>query len=402
MYSHQLFPLQSCGIFELMSDAGKKKHPGCSGSLLNLMEDCQEPIPAKKINQHTFETCLESDLILNRAAIQKHLVDEETSVCRRHKSRCGKLFVRIITKSCACPDHVRKLQWDQGLEPMKFDMSQEMMTKCSFTVACDDWICSSCLKMVSETIKNYQTPMEESASEEMESSDNPSVGSNVEWSGGGAEEGGSNSNPIVPLAKKGKEIAALNTFLTESGFPELTNRLDVSSNYDTVSPQYRAMFKRALTYTILAALRAISDLVSNQNKLFQDTKRSRRVEKGLGMTIVAPDDVLDVIRSYNGVSGYLEKRQVLTLIVGRYKYDFLKRFNRNQAGAGDQESICWQRPLTRHQYKKAKLQLHWFGFGMAKVIKEARRCSRVDELVIDAIFDFITSHQITQQVAYGE
>ena len=240
--------------------------------------------------------------------------------------------------------------------------------------------------------------MEESSSEE--SSNNQGGSSGNLWKNNSGEQG-SDSNPSVPLAQNEKEIDALNTFLEKSGCPPLINRLGASSNYQTVSGQYRSTFKRALTSTILAALRAITDSISNQNKLFQDTKRSRRVEKGLGMTIVAPDDVLDVIRSYNGVSGYLEKRQILTLIVGRYKYDFLKRFNRNQAGAGDQESICWQRPLTRHQYKKAKLQLHWFGFGMAKVIKEARRCSRVDELVIDAIFDFITSHKQTQQVAYG-
>ena len=382
-----------------MSDARKKKHPGCSGSLLNLMEDCKEPLPVKKINQNIVETCLESTLILNRSAIQKHLVDEETTVCRRHKSRCGKYFNRTITKSCACPNHESKFL-GSSLEPMKFDLSQQMMTKCDFTVAFEDWICSTCVKKVYELIKNFQEPMEESSSEDTESSNNQGGSSGNLWKNN-SEEQGSDSNPSVPLAQNEKELDALNTFLEKSGFPRLINRLGARSNYDTVSSQYRSTFKRALTSTILAALRAITDSISNQNKLFQDTKRSRRVEKGLGMTLVAPDDVLDVIRSYNGVSGYLEKRQVLTLIVGRYKYDFLKRFNRNQAGAGDQESICWQRPLTRHQYKKAKLQLHWFGFGMAKVIKEARRCSRVDELVIDAIFDFITSHKQTQQVAYG-
>ena len=392
--------MQSCGVFELMSNAAKKKHPGCSGSMLNLIEDCQEPLPVKTINQKIFETCLESTLILNRSAIQKHLVDEETSVCRRHKSRCGKHFVQTITKSCACPDHESKF-WGSSLEQMNFDLSQQMLTKCNFSVAFDDWICSTCIKKVREKIQNFQEPMEESSSEDTESPNNQGGSSGNEWINN-SEEQRSDSNPSVPLAQNEKELDALNTFLEKSGCPPLINRLGASSNYDTVSGQYRSMFKRALTSTILAALRAITDSISNQNKLFQDTKRSRRVEKGLGMTLVAPDDVLDVIRSYNGVSGYLEKRQVLTLIVGRYKYDFLKRFNRNQAGAGDQESICWQRPLTRHQYKKAKLQLHWFGFGMAKVIKEARRCSRVDELVIDAIFDFITSHQITQQVAYGE
>lgn len=284
---------------------------------------------------------------------------------------------------------------------MNFDLSQEMIGKCNFTVAFDDWICSTCIKKVRETIKNFQEPMEQSSSEEIESSNNQDGSSGIEYRND-SEEQGTDSNPSVPLAEKENKLDALNTFLEKSGCPPLINRLGASSNYDTVSGQYRSMFKRVLTSTILAALRAITDSISNQNKLFQDTKRSRRVEKGLGMTIVAPDDVLDVIRSYNGVSGYLEKRQILTLIVGRYKYDFLKQFNRNQAGGGDQESICWQRPLTRHQYKKAKLQLHWFGFGMAKVIKEARRCSRVDELVIDAIFDFITSHKQTQQVAYGE
>ena len=130
---------------------------------------------------------------------------------------------------------------------------------------------STCIKKVYETIKNFQEPMEESSSEE--SSNNQGGSSGTEWKNN-SEEQRSDSNPSVPLAQNEKEIDALNTFLEKSGFPPLINRLGASSNYQTVSGQYRSTFKRALTSTILAALRAITDSISNQNKLFQDTKRS--------------------------------------------------------------------------------------------------------------------------------
>ena len=383
---------------------------------MNFLENCKEVLQIKNHREaHLQEgeiTILESTLILNRAALQPRNVTEMTSICRDHKRNLGKSFNRMATKTskCACPKHEIFGKGKKVDRQLDFGRSQELLRKCDFNIAFNDWICKDCSVMITQCIKDAPEPPEQQSPMIVDDDDDISPRMNAvklntgEESSEGFDGKESDSSQSVGGSQKVEarypRLEVLNKFLRDSGCDLRHEKRLTRGEYDGVSPQYRRTLQRGLSTTIVTALRSMADSVDNQNKIFQDTVRSQRVEKELGLTAVAPDDLVDVITAYNGLSSYLEKRQVLSLVVDRYSWPFLKLFNKNQAG--DQTKICWERTLTHHQYKKAKLHKHYFGYGMAKIVKEARRCTRVDELVIDAIFDYITSHKVTQQVAFGK
>lgn len=87
--------------------------------------------------------------------------------------------------------------------------------------------------------------------------------------------------------------------------------------------------------------------------------------KGFGAKVAAPPEVVEIIKCYNSMPGFSDKRQVLSLIADRYSFSYLKRFNHAYAVSeqdnGDIHVECpvfWERPLTKHQHTKAKLHHH--------------------------------------------
>ena len=96
----------------------------------------------------------------------------------------------------------------------------------------------------------------------------------------------------------------------------------------------------------------MKDNPADQNLIWQDTKTSLYVEKGFETKtkITPPADVAEVILAYNNLANLLEKRLALTFIVDRYDYRFLKLFNYSPGAV-----LFWERPLTKHQYTKAKV-----------------------------------------------
>ena len=99
-------------------------------------------------------------------------------------------------------------------------------------------------------------------------------------------------------------------------------------------------------------------------------------EKGFGAKVAAPPEVVEIIKCYNSMPGFSDKRQVLSLIADRYKFSYLKRFNRAYAVTeqdnGDIDVTCpvfWEKPLTKHMYTKAKAHHHQVWFSKTRTLK---------------------------------
>ena len=117
--SISLFIFQRCGIFLKMNTQSQSRFPGCGGSLLNLISDCNQ----------FYDGSLESDQILNRGQLTRKRVNEGTSCCRNHKIVMGKYFHVLDAThkrtKCQSPHHVGKNKFLAiGKSPLReiFDM----------------------------------------------------------------------------------------------------------------------------------------------------------------------------------------------------------------------------------------------------------------------------------------
>lgn len=290
-----------------MNTQSQNRFPDCGGSLLNFISDCNQ----------VYDGSLESDQILNRGQLTRKRVSVDTSCCRNHKVVMGKYF-HILDSThnktkCQSPLHVGKNKFlkigtSTTLREMGLEKSQTLLKKeCrdndgfTFNIAYRDWICRDCDKEVDRFIRETPEPTSDhdeyqqdlrgeseellGGSEEV-AGDSEDLLAGLNIDGERKDESGSESSQSISGSQKKKEeskkeaptMAALNKFLTDSGYPALGKHLE--SDFDKVSPQYQGNFKRAMADAIVAASRAMTSEPENYDKVLKATLKSNRIEKG--------------------------------------------------------------------------------------------------------------------------
>ena len=169
----------------------------------------------------------------------------------------------------------------------------------TFNIAYRDWICSDCQKEVDTIIRETPEPTSDpdEYQQDLRGGSEELLGGSEEVAGdsedllanlsiGGAKKDESESSQSISGSQKKEEeskkdapsMAALNKFLTDSGYPELKKHLE--SDFDGRTPRYQSYFKKAMADTIVAASRAMTSEPENYDKVLKATLESNRIEKG--------------------------------------------------------------------------------------------------------------------------
>ena len=191
---------------------------------------------------------------------------------------------------------------------MGFEKSQELLKKeCrdnngfTFNIAYRDWICVDCIKEVDRIIRETPEPTSDpdEYQQDLRGGSEELLGGSEELAGDSEgliaglnlnearkDESENESSQSVSGSQKKEEeskkeaptMAALNKFLTDSGYPDLKKHLE--SDFDGRTPRYQRNFKRAMADTIVAASRAMTSEPENYDKILKATLESNRIEKG--------------------------------------------------------------------------------------------------------------------------
>ena len=404
-------------------------------------------------------------IILVRSGLVDNRKNRQILICSNHLQDMGVNFCKKVLHSDRCInpasnseigrvglDH--KSDWQRARLPankrrtITYELSSELLRKTtpSYSLPYGATICGNCRRMVLEAIKHLPEPeaMEEDEEQEdtdeedeMDGEDTESEDANdFDFSSADCDEdedyqpGGQDSDDGDVMDMDGdvvsreKKVESLNGFLSLSEEGSLLND-NLLMDYDLTDVSRKNKLKNVLAATNVAALKLISEDKANQSKLFEDMVHSRKVENKISGPVRIPDDVSIIMESYAKTTNRLERRRILSFLIPKYKYAFLKKFNKSKEGAkfregenvsdneddndeeppevvdGGKELPTWSPALTRHEYRKAKLHYIRFGFAFAPIFKKSRFVHKLDIEVLHAISDFITSYKITQSTATG-
>ena len=185
--------------------------------------------------------------------------------------------------------------------------------------------------------------------------------------------------------------------------------LEASSTFQGVTPRRRFQLKNYLAAGIVSVISTISSRIEEHSKIWHEVKESLSVDRLLGGTKY-PDKLLaEAIRAYNFCSNRRSRTQILSLLVTKYSYSYLKQFNPPNATAfavnneeeldedlpnpkaNVDQGLYFNPPLTPYKYNKARLHYYEHEFAMAPVHEGKRYLWRVNKEVVDAVIDFVTS-----------
>jgi len=122
------------------------------------------------------------------------------------------------------------------------------------------------------------------------------------------------------------------------------------------------------------------------------------------------------MKAYNACQDFVQRRQILSLLTPKYSFAYLQQFNPGYVPAPEDsdEEVCfnlhrqetnlpiyWEHKLTQHMYRQAQLHYGSHGRALAPIERHFQARRGTSFPVIMAIFQYVKSQQVTQQVAYG-
>ena len=206
---------------------------------------------------------------------------------------------------------------------------------------------------------------------------------------------------------------ALNTLLLESSMRVRVEQM-LEIKFEDASPQTQKKLLDIVRKSIVAVLRAITPDAENQNILFQMVCESDELQNMIDGKIYMPRDVKEMILYYNFTKDPKEKLKCIAILSKRYGFAFLDNFNPPEVRKKRKHpkevvsefddfgnEIYFKKPLTEWKFNKAQKHRLLNGHGLAPVPTKQRHVNRVKNEVLESIYAFVTSNEVTKQVAFG-
>ena len=225
------------------------------------------------------------------------------------------------------------------------------------------------------------------------------------------KEGSSTSRSLPP------NVVALNNLLIESSMTERL-KAQLQMDYIKADESRKRHLQRIVAAALVSTLRAITPNKKNQLELMKDVIKKKKIEMALDEIQeeqgFMPSIIKDFMIYYNSTEDRNERLKCIAILSQYYTYAELKRYNpprrNSQADTSESEgeenvrkaeTLFWKYPLTKYFFHKARLHFKLNGHGIAPVLKKQRIVHRIKPEVVEAIYSFITSNEITKAVAFG-
>ena len=404
-----------------------------------------------------------------RAGLSKDDLDEDVTICSKHKKDFTKSFSKKLdhTKCCHCGFSSRKVfvKTDKTFLDISYDMSHKAQDYCDIKIPFGGKLCKHCYydlnKLIKENVpkddasneadiqqgdgvipktpdaKRHKPDVQDEPGIQEDSgipqfdeplpvqfdSDLPNLRDSTmiqrnmppkdqdspdlfDSSFSQSQSSASEWEQSQPKRQRNAQAIALDEFRKASNLPGFDDHL--VKDFDTVHPTRQKELTNVMVSSVCAVVKGITDDPENQLKLYKSMVDSQKVEESLITDrVVIPDEVLEVMKSYNNSPTWEARRLILGLLVRKYSFAFLKKFNgklsktQNVDAKQDDSSISWMPHLQKHHYYKAKIHYYTHGHAYAPVFRQLRKVERIRPEIVEAVVYFVISSENTQQVASG-
>ena len=160
----------------------------------------------------------------------------------------------------------------------------------------------------------------------------------------------------------------------------------MNSPYENITPQQRlGPQEDSSCHSLNVVFKACAG--TEAGSLWKDIKSLKIVDEQLGCHV--PDTLLDeLVEAYNNATTSGERIQVLSLAA------------KTLTNIRHIKDLGWKPKLQYHQYHQAEMHAHSLGSLKPPVEKKIYR-SRIDDAVVEAIFEFICDTSVMNSTAYG-
>ncbi len=370
---------------------------------------------------------LEWEVILSRSGLFSEK-PTRYEICEYHRTLLGDRFQTHFKKSCAWPTHVgKKGASSANFRKLTLEQSQLIKDGHGIFLPFGASLCPLCVKKVIDLAEEARNR----APEPMDSEDfslTPSAP---------PTELGSQSPYCLPssLSITGSALSqggldkrvALNNLLEASGEGQRCDYV-LSTPYEDLRRSRKHTVDNTVVAGISAVLHAVTNIPEDEGNIWRKIKNSALVERHLLAPTYQDGLLEDVIDAWNHANSWAERRQILSLVAGRHSFRFLAKFNPKKPGTddmfdesidldvssddeGDEDlmdnasiaspNVLFSPPLNYRFYRKAKIHNYNHGHALAPVVRSKKVARRLKRGMIEVIFDYVNSPEVTQNVAYG-
>ena len=237
--------------------------------------------------------------------------------------------------------------------------------------------------------------------------------------------------------KKCPRRKALNELLELCQFKKQCEyTLDKKTTFENITSRSQRDVMKSMTLGTKAILKTISKNEDDHALIFQKFIESGKINKHFKQ-IVQPQVVKDIINHYNNCIKTQERKVALSGLVKHYSYGFLRKFNsknpkkpikkrrrltlvEEEAVVSDNETdysedsewedmdpepaqdydVLWSPPITRKKFRDAREWYIKHGYPYARDDSSKHRKWKWSAEEVDLMFDFISSSEFYQDVAF--
>ena len=402
----------------------------CGGPILKL-NDCKDNLLG--VN--------EAYLIALRTGKLANLTRDET-ICHQHRTVFGVAFKRTLNaKKCMkCNTTFKK---DRKFE-VTVEQNELMLKLTRMTLPVSGPVCSFCLNALNE-LKNQKEARQDNnlvleedmdvqdeeglpatqstiASQETEMETDDDYTQSQPYSFTSSQNSDGNSKPVLNQRDKFYE------FVNSSSFNiRIARKVRLKKRrYKSIDRATKWNMMSNMAKGIGAMLESIIENKDDRQVAWADLKQSGFVERYLDGEAILSGTMREIINALNRATSRHQRIQILSNFVTRFRYrDFAKHnvqkrsakaeetqtSSESSDAASDEESSkdteiqekmpCINPPLSWRLYKAARIHFKRHGLLNEPVVKAKQKREKISPEVIDAVFDFVTGDEVTQNVAYG-
>ena len=428
---------------------------GCSGKKIFLNDLTNESFDHKGQ--------MDSDVYKQRCG--NFLSQPSVTTCDRHMKSFLQVFKRFFVdrkRKCLCRFVQKGIDFEKpGLTltnghayPISFEHCQKLHLYFDRFLPCDLKVCSKCRRYIKNEIEKHEEmlnkpiapPLSEMDTDEQDPSTSGldladlelNVDPDTDNSGDAAEsseeqydsqdqDSDDSDDSSAPDKKKMEHVRNLLKACGKKG--HIPRPLKRKQKVGNLGKSKKKRMNETITDTIVPLIEHFSPEKQEQAKIYQNWINSGLVEKKIGEDKVSDFLLRDIILSYNNADSR-QRIRIVTILVRRYKYSYLKKFNpkwfkddkeledeiedseaesdetdkeEEDEEEDDDEDLAeyFDPPLTYKTWRNAQFLYGEYGHPMADAPIHKRCVWRIDPHVINTICDYVMGDKVTNKMAHG-
>jgi hypothetical protein len=368
---------------------------------------------------------IEHKVILQRVG-KFHMKPKNLFICQLHRDILGSKFLKKRTvQQCKAPGHEggTRLKSSQKTRQVSLELSQKLLIlEGTHIIPFNSFLCSLCYNKF--IVKTAAIEVDDEMDSEEEDSQDHEMGDfdSPDLFACSSEPSQSQKHDVSFRVQSQEQLGdrrqALNAFLKTCNSKVMCH-FSSSKPFDELHRSNQHKMMGVLANTIASVMKTLSSRPENDAKMWLSLVDSERLMANTLRSTLSPGSLIEeCISAWNSVDHSNIRRQILTLLVTKYTFTQLQKYNNKDYLAlnpvsredDDEEdenvtmlenNLVWEPALTRYAYEEAAKHYSASGYAMKPVISAPKFIWKFDHAMISMIISLLSSDEVIQGMAYG-